>query len=33
MNKQLALVALGFLAFSAHVSADDFLKSEDARNL
>jgi hypothetical protein len=33
MNKQLALVAVGFLAFSAHVSAEAFLNSEDARNL
>ncbi len=33
MNKQLAFVTLGFLAFTAQVSAETFLNSEDDRIL
>jgi hypothetical protein len=33
MNKQLALVTLGFLALTAHVSAEAFLNTENDRIL
>jgi hypothetical protein len=33
MIKQIAFVTLGFLAFTAHVSAEAFLNTEDDRIL